>query len=120
LPKVEGKTSVDTFEVKRPELVSKPKAPEIVKPSVGKNYVIQVASFQDRKLAETFASNLRKKGYNAFVEKAFVEWKGGNWYRVRIGFFDSIEQAKKTAEKLKRTEKVEKVWVSEAPRTVTK
>jgi len=120
LPKVEGKASVDTFEVKRPELVSKPKAPEIVKPSVGKNYVIQVASFQDRKLAETFASNLRKKGYNAFVEKAFVEWKGGNWYRVRVGFFDSIEQAKKTAEKLKRTEKVEKVWVSEAPRTVTK
>ncbi len=120
LSKIEGKTGVDTVEIKRPRIVSKPEVTETVKPSVGKNYVIQVASFQDRKLAESFANNLRKKGYNAFVEKAFVEWKGGNWYRVRVGFFDSIEQAKKTAERLKRSEKVEKVWVSEAPKIVTK
>lgn len=96
--------------------------PKVEKPTarVGKSYVVQVASFQDKKLADAYASNLRKKGYNAFVERAFVEWKGGNWYRVRIGFFDSIEQANKVADKLKNEEKLEKIWVSEAVRSITK
>ena len=63
---------------------------------------------------------MRSKGYNAFVERAFVEWKGGSWYRVRVGFFDSIERANEVAEKLKRDVKVEKVWISEATKGVVK
>jgi len=100
----------------------KPEKPSISKPipKVGKSYVIQVASFQDKKLADALASDLKKKGYNAFVERAFVEWKGGNWYRVRVGFFDSIEQANEMARKLKKDARVEKIWVSEAVRSITK
>ncbi len=111
-----------------PKVEPEKSAPTITKPSkvekstlkTGKSYVVQVAAFQDKKLADAYASNLRKKGYNAFVERAFVEWKGGNWYRVRVGYFDSIEKANEVAQKLKKTEKLEKIWVSEAVRTITR
>lgn len=111
-----------TVEEKKPEQVVTVKPPKVSKPAPreGRSYIIQVASFQDKKLADAFASNLRSKGYNAFVERAFVEWKGGNWYRVRVGFFDSIERANEVAEKLKRDAKVERVWISEATRGVVK
>ncbi|MCX7762516.1 MAG: SPOR domain-containing protein [Candidatus Kryptonium sp.] len=102
-----------------PPRVEKPAASKLA-PKTAKSYVIQVASFQDKKLADAFASDLKEKGYNAFVERAFVEWKGGNWYRVRVGFFDSFEQANEVAKKLKKDAKVERIWVSEATRSVTK
>ncbi len=116
-PKIETPSAVE--EKKAEPIITAPKV-EKPAPKVGKNYVVQVAAFQDRKLAEAYANNLRKKGYNAFVERAFVEWKGGNWYRVRVGFFESIEQANKIANKLKREEKLERIWVSEAGRSITK
>ena len=111
-----------TIEGKKPEPSVTVKPPKVSKPvpREGRSYIIQVASFQDKKLADAFASNLRSKGYNAFVERAFVEWKGGSWYRVRVGFFDSIERANEVAEKLKRDVKVEKVWISEATKGVVK
>jgi integration host factor subunit alpha len=115
-------------EIKTPSTVEEKKVeptittPKLEKPAprVGKSYVVQVASFQDKKLAEAYARNLKKKGYNAFVERAFVEWKGGDWYRVRIGYFDSMEQANKIANRLKKEEKLERIWVSEAVRSITK
>jgi nucleoid DNA-binding protein len=112
-PKIEEKKLTPTVTT-APSKVEKPSL------KAGKSYVVQVASFQDKKLADAYANNLRKKGYNAFVERAFVEWKGGNWYRVRVGYFDSIERANEVAQKLKRSEKLEKVWVSEAVKTVKK
>lgn len=116
-PKNETPLAVEEKKVK-PDVTP----PEIKRaiPRVEKSYVVQVASFQNKKLAEAYANNLRKRGYNAFVEKAFVEWKGGDWYRVRIGFFDSMEQANKVASKLKREEKLERIWISEAVRSITK
>ncbi len=111
-----------TVEEKKPEPTVAIKSPKVSKSVLKerRNYIIQVASFQDKKSADAFASSLRKKGYNAFVERAFVEWKGGNWYRVRVGFFDSIEQANEIAKKLKRDANVEKIWISEASRGVVK
>ncbi len=112
-PKIEEKKLTPTTTM-APSRVEKP----VLK--LGKSYVVQVASFQDKKLADAYANNLRKKGYNAFVERAFVEWKGGSWYRVRVGYFDSIEKANEIAQKLKKSEKLEKVWVSEASKSVSK
>ncbi len=116
-PKAETPSPVEEKKVE--PVITTPKV-EKTAPRVGKSYVVQVASFQDKKLAESYVRNLRRKGYNAFVEKAFVEWKGGDWYRVRIGFFDSIEQANRVANKIKSEEKLERVWVSEAVRSITK
>ncbi len=120
-PREEKPTVIE--EKKTEAAITTPKVEKVtprVERAIEKAYVIQVASFQDKKLADAYANNLRKKGYNAFVERAFVEWKGGNWYRVRIGFFDSIEQANEIARRLKNTEKLEQIWISETSRSVSK
>jgi cell division septation protein DedD/nucleoid DNA-binding protein len=97
-------------EVKPPSVVEKPER------RTPGNYVVQVAAFQNRELADKYANTLKRKGFNAFVEKAFVEWKGGNWYRVRIGFFSSKEEADEMADKIKKMENLPKVWVSRVKR----
>ena len=119
--KPETVMTVKTTPVSKPV---KPVKPAKAKPKIRKSragtYIIQVASFQDKKLADKYASKLKKMGYNAYVEKAFVEWKGGNWYRVRIGYFDSAEKAKEVARKLKSQEKLEKIWITLAKRAPVK
>lgn len=118
--KPKAETPVEEKKIQTVTPAPKPKKPVISKSFLRKSYVIQVASFQDKKMADALANNLKKKGYNVFVERAFLEWKGGSWYRVRVGFFDSIEQANEVARRLKKDAKVKEIWVSEAVKGETK
>ncbi|UCH66079.1 MAG: SPOR domain-containing protein [Ignavibacterium sp.] len=55
-------------------------------------YAVQVAAFGTKKGAEDGAAKFIKSGYSAFIEEAVV--KGKSWYRLRVGGFKTLEEAK--------------------------
>jgi cell division septation protein DedD len=55
-------------------------------------YTLQVISYGDPKEARIFASALRKRGHAAYVTSGVVEDRGTHW-RVRIGPFETRQQA---------------------------
>lgn len=56
-------------------------------------YVVQVAAFKSYSVAEIEAKRFEDLGYNAFIEIAEVPGKG-TWFRLRVGDFTSVQQAK--------------------------
>jgi cell division septation protein DedD/nucleoid DNA-binding protein len=58
----------------------------------GNYFVVQVAAFRSSSISENEAGKYRNKGYNAFVEAAEIPGRG-IWYRVRVGNFNSKEEA---------------------------
>lgn len=67
-------------------------------------YTVQVASFRDREGAEKVLSELKSKGYPAFMKTAQIN-EEEKYYRIRIGTFGSREVAKIYFEVLKNKEK---------------
>lgn len=57
-------------------------------------YMVQISSWKRSSRAIKIVEKLRRYGYNAFIVKAYLPALGGTWYRVRIGFFDTLEDAK--------------------------
>jgi cell division septation protein DedD len=56
----------------------------------GSKYSFQVSSWRVKSKAESEVQRLKSEGHNAFVIEGIV--KRNTWYRVRIGFFSSLEQ----------------------------
>lgn len=61
----------------------------------GESYNVQVSSWQNPIKAENEAKRLIQAGYDAFIVKAYLPSKGGTWHRVRIGGFNSVDEARK-------------------------
>lgn len=59
----------------------------------GDMYIVQVASFRSSSISENEAGKYRDKGFNAFVEATEITGKG-LWYRVKVGNFSSVTEAK--------------------------
>ena len=59
----------------------------------GNIYAIQVSSCKTERKAKKEAERYKEKGYNAFVFKFESPDKNETWYRVRIGYFHSTEDA---------------------------
>lgn len=55
-------------------------------------YTLQVISYRDATEAQVFKSALRKRGHAAYVTTGTVEGRGTHW-RVRIGPFESRQEA---------------------------
>ena len=60
-----------------------PKPAEPPPKKTGSGWIFQVASLTEREKAAAMASNLKSKGFPAFVEEAEVN--GRTYYRVRVG-----------------------------------
>ena len=76
------------------------------KPTAGvqSNYVIQVGAFYSFGNAKVYSEKFRKKGYQ--TEIVTPDPKSANkLFRVRVGHFSNLEDAKKEKEKLEKTEK---------------
>lgn len=74
-------------------------APPPVKPAAQPSgYVVQVASYSNRKDADTLKSRLSAQGYAASVSEVTLE--GTTWYRVRIGRNLDKESATKISNQL--------------------
>ena len=65
----------------------------------GKLYCFLLSSYRDKNLADNEAKNLILDGHNAFVIEAYPYNNYQVWYRVRIGYFNTLEDAKAYKEK---------------------
>ncbi len=96
-------------EVKKPEASQEKRIPskngssKIVKQFdqdiVRKGYTIQLGSFQQKEKAYALQNKLKKHGYLVYVTPKTIENKG-IWYRVRMGNFNSPEEAQEWVSKL--------------------
>jgi OOP family OmpA-OmpF porin len=67
----------------------------------GRSYCYQVGSFRSYNRAQREVRRLISGGYDAFmIEVSNLPGLQGTWYRVRVGYFDSITQARKHRENL--------------------
>ncbi len=67
------------------------KLPMVPKSSIGK-YTVQVSAYATQSEANAHEKKLDGQGYESFVIKAKI--KGKTWYRVNIGSFHSLKNAK--------------------------
>ena len=63
---------------------------------VENKHIIQVASFKDRKKAETLNKRLSDMGYDSAIDEIKLKLKG-MWFRVKLKGFVNYEDAKKAA-----------------------
>ncbi|GAB4301428.1 MAG: hypothetical protein Kow0098_29550 [Ignavibacteriaceae bacterium] len=63
-------------------------------------YCYQVSSWRTRGKAEYEMRELQAQGYNAFIVEANLPELDGTWYRVRVGYFDSLEEARQSKNSL--------------------
>jgi tetratricopeptide (TPR) repeat protein len=64
-------------------------------------YTIQVSAYRDPQKSLDAATGLKNKGDPAFTCPVYIPGQG-QWHRVFIGFFQSLDEAKKAADRLKK------------------
>ena len=94
--------SIETNGAESPNIANP--RPQTVRPTA-QVWVVQVASFVTDKEAQTLASKLKGKGYDANVASAEVS--GKTWYRVEVGHLASRNEARELQKNLQVTEKIE-------------
>lgn len=57
----------------------------------GDKYLVQVSSWQGKRLAEKHAASFQEKGMVTEIQKVYLD--GEPWYRVRVGYFNSLSEA---------------------------
>jgi len=77
-------------------------------------YAIHVASFHDEKYARRLERAIDRAGYNAYVT-TFIK-DGVNWHRVRVGFFNTTTDAKKTSAIISKRFKQPGAWIVRPPK----
>jgi cell division septation protein DedD len=68
-------------------------------------YALQLGSYKSRSQAEEMQSELKKKGYQAYILEASIPEKG-TWYRVKVGDYEDLEEVRQAASDLKQKEGV--------------
>lgn len=72
-------------------------------------WALNVASFASAKEAQSLADTLKKNGYNSYLTGFVME--GTKWYRVRVGFYPTKEQAASIGKTLKQKYKLQDSWI---------
>ncbi len=65
----------------------------------GTKYSFQISSWKNKSKAESEVARLKSEGHNAFIAEGYV--KGATRYRVRIGYFNSLEETEEYMKKVK-------------------
>ncbi len=98
----------------RAEVQGKPLSPkqeEKAKAAAGERpWTVQVNAFPDEEPARSLAERLKGKGYDAYVATANI--KGHVWYRVRVGHYQSRDEAGKLQETLRSKENFSKAIIA--------
>ncbi|MBL7067031.1 MAG: SPOR domain-containing protein [Candidatus Marinimicrobia bacterium] len=80
-------------------------------PKISGNYTIQISSWKTYAGAERAVSLLSSLGLDLYIQKAYFNETGENWYRVRTGNFDSRATARQTMNNLKAKLPHEQLWL---------
>jgi cell division protein FtsN len=80
------------------------------KPKIGnkEGFSVQIGAFKNIERANKALSELNLKGYKPYI-LPYVNSLGGNWYLVRIGKFNTHEEAREYAISFQRTEGMEAI-----------
>lgn len=65
-------------------------------------YAIQVGAFNSHALAKDYSTRFSRAGYAISISQATV--KGKTWYRVKVGSFETKDEAQKEKSKLEKLE----------------
>jgi DedD protein len=76
----------------------------------GQAWYVQVNAFPDERSAKISVDRLRNKGYRAYVTEARNQEKV--WYRVRVGQYNSREEAQRVEDILRSRENFPKAFAS--------
>ncbi len=67
----------------------------------GNQFCVQQSAWRTEKKANSQANGLKQLGFNAFVVKKYFPKTQKTWYRVRIGYFDTLQEARKVQSQIK-------------------
>jgi tetratricopeptide (TPR) repeat protein len=98
--KDEGISTLENLRTSFPKSIWAERAASII-PSKGENkeyFTIQVGSYRNQKYAKIYLEEIKKKGFDAKIVKATI--KGNIYYRVWVGQFLKLEEAKTFQSKL--------------------
>lgn len=76
-----------------PTQKTEPSNQETSKTSYDGKYTIQLGSYSTMDEAKQFAEGFSVRGYNPIVNEVVIEGKG-IWYRVSLGVFETVQEAK--------------------------
>ncbi|MCK4577711.1 MAG: SPOR domain-containing protein [Candidatus Marinimicrobia bacterium] len=76
---------------------------KIAKDVVRGHYTIQVSSWKTAKQAHTVRQQLVDMGYDAYIQRIWLEDRQEVWWRVRLGDYESIQEAKKLRKEIAKT-----------------
>lgn len=104
--KPDGETLPAPFETKavKPK-TEEPKTEEIKTAKPAKKdqfYAIQVGAFNSHALAKDYSTRFSRAGYAISISQAEV--KGKTWYRVKVGSYETRDEAQKEKSKLEKLE----------------
>lgn len=102
-------------------------APEPVKPPVAQKnenvkptqtsapgkFAIQVSAWKLKSKADAEAGKIKSKGLNVKIVPISLPQKGGLWFRVMVGSYAGMEEAKRDLEKIKKTTNSENCIIRE-------
>lgn len=66
---------------------------EAPKSAMAGKFTIQLGSYETMDEAKQFAEGFTIRGYSPIINEVRIEGKG-NWYRVSLGLFNSVDEAK--------------------------
>ncbi len=75
----------------------------------GEQWAINVASYVSKDDAARFAKKLRGAGYSAYTVE--FDYRGVHWHRLRVGFYATRDNAKRSAQDLSQQFDIEGAWV---------
>lgn len=81
------------------------------------SWAVHVASYATRDEAAAMQKKLKEDGYNAYITD--FNLKGKQWYRLRVGFYLSEEDAKAVSKKIAKTYNIAGVWAVKPNRKET-
>ncbi|MFL3050912.1 MAG: SPOR domain-containing protein [Candidatus Neomarinimicrobiota bacterium] len=106
--KIPPKKDLKTKKKISPRIKKVPRADSI--PSSGHRFTIQLFSESSLIKSKQRLDELIRLGFDAYIQKAYFQDKDELWYRVRVGAYDSKEDAKIAASEIKRLASLES-WV---------
>lgn len=78
--------------------------------ALSKKWSVQVSAAPAKDIADTLAQRLKASGYDGYVVQAEV--KGQSYYRVRVGRFDTKEEAESIRQSLARQEAHQDAYIT--------